>query len=108
MAKKPRPNYVPRISWECHENNYGFWVVNAYAEIPGDATLEVSGEYRIPFTYAKRVQGIGFYMKEIVREAEISLSYKYNMLVRKHAHKNKHAQAALDTITEWQDKHEQS
>lgn len=108
MAKKQRPNYVPRIQWECHENNYGFWVVDAYAPIPGDDKLRVSSEYRIPFTYAKRIQGIGYYLKEIVREAEISLSYKYNMLVRNHAHKNKHAQAALDAIIEWQDKNEQS
>lgn len=96
---------MPRILWECYDVwNRGYWIVYATAEIPGDSSLSVTSEYHLPHSYAQRPQGLGHYVKNIVVEAETSLSYKYNTLVRKHAHKNKHAQAALDAITEWQDK----
>lgn len=101
--KKPKANYLPRIVWEC-ENLYhrGYWIVSASAEIPGDSSLVVSGQYHIPHVYAERPPGLAYYLKEVVRDAEVSLTSKYNLLVRKHAHKNKHAHAALAVITEWQ------
>jgi hypothetical protein len=95
--------------WECEDiSNRGHWRITASAEIPGDPDLIVTGEYRLPHVYAERVQGLRYFLSEIVRDAEVSLTCKYNLLVRKHAAKNKHAQAALAVITDWQTKHEKT
>lgn len=103
--KKAHKNFVPRITWECEALlNRGYWIVNAYAAIPGAPDLEVSTEYHVPFIYAERNGGILPCMAVTFVNMETSISYKYNMLVRKHAHKNKHAQAALAVINDWQDK----
>ena len=105
MIKNKQQNYLPRITWDCMDlGRRGYWIIYATANVPGDDTLTVCSEYHLPHAYAERPQGLAHYVKNLVTEAEISLSHKYGMLVRKHAPKNKHAKAALDTITEWQDK----
>uniref|UniRef100_A0AB39CEB9 Uncharacterized protein n=1 Tax=Pseudomonas phage HRDY3 TaxID=3236930 RepID=A0AB39CEB9_9VIRU len=83
--------------------HYSYWIITAHAHIPGNASLCVFGEYRLPLLRVAKL-GMRSCLEEIVRDAEVSLSHKYNTLVRKHAPKNKRAQAALDMITEWQDK----
>ena len=100
MARKPykNPNYVPRIRWECsHVAHYSYWIITAYASVPGDAELCVFGEYRLPQLLVEK-QGLRSCVEEIVADAEVSLSYKYDTLIRKHAPKNKHAAAALEAI----------
>ena len=108
QPKKHRGNYVPRILWECYPNVYQFWVVTASAQVPGDPDLIVSTVHHIPFVYAETVLGLSYYLGEVVRDSEVSLTCKYNMLVRKHAPTNKRAQAALATITEWQKQNEKT
>lgn len=108
MARKPykNPNYIPRIHWECGLNySFSYWTITASAPIPGDDELCAFNEYTLPKIKVEK-QSLRSCLEEIVRDAEISLSYKYNSLVHKHAAKNKHAQAALAVITEWQDRNE--
>lgn len=110
MARKPykNPNYIPRIHWECGLNyHFRYWTITASAQIPGTSLprLEVFGEYTLPKIKVEK-HGMRACLEEIVRDAEISLSYKYNSLVLKHAGMNKHASAALAVITEWQDRNE--
>jgi len=96
--------YTPRIKWSCSPNVYQFWVVKTYAEIPGEPTLNVTGEYRIPFVYAEYQQDMRRFLTEVILDAQFSLACKYCQLVRTNASKNKRAQAEFDVIKEWNEK----
>lgn len=104
--KKPRRNYTPKIFWECEECPRGYWILHATAHVPGDITLEVSARQHLPRTYAERAEGLRHYVTIALDDMALSIEYKYNTLVRKHAPASKQARAALDTIIEWQDKQE--
>ena len=102
MKKKQRPNYMPKIFWECENTeNRGYWILHAWACVPGDESLEVTAEYHLPHMYEKRTGGLSPVVFKTIEDMAVSVSYKYNTLVRKLASKNKHAQKALDAIEEW-------
>ena len=96
--------YRPKtLNWECEPvyNRY-YWIISAHAYIPGAENLEVSAEIRMPFSYVARIAGLTHYVDKAVRDMTISISYKYQMLVRNNAAVNKHAATALEEIRNWE------